>query len=391
MTEGWYLIDWGKIKVDPPKDESGVSNYNLFYDMDDLSKVIPLMNLTDFLLKFQDHKELDLPKEFRIDYDKKEITENWNWATRQNFKKWQNHRALNKSFAVPYGINHNILLWPNYEDVKKSEKSKFFKKKDPTLDAFIGHRTKREYFDPNLNLHKKEYIHFPSCVDGEMINYRYLGQVATAIGFADYELELKYKKLIRDHSHLVAQVFEIASYMISYLGLFEYTSAHIRRNDFQFKNSWIDPSASFKNMKPFFEKKAEVIYIASDAEKGFFANITAEFEDIKQIIRWNDFVKEDGSVYKEFKKMYGDKLEVTKIPRKLVGLIEMVIAAGGKRFFGTTSSTYSAYITRLRGYIDAPDQEIYFHNKQGRYDFRWRPTEYMIEMKDMWLDIKDYC
>ena len=206
-------------------------------------------------------------------------------------------------------------------------------------------------------------------------------------------MELKYKKLLRDHSHLVPEVFEIASYMISYLGLFEYVSAHIRRNDFQFKNSWVPPETSFNNMVKFMDEKngGDVMYIASDAEPDFFSNISKQYKEVKVIYRWSDFVDKKGKLYDEFNKQYGHVLDVHKIPRKLVHLIEMVIASGGKRFFGTTSSTYSAYITRLRGYIDVPDQGIYFHNRQGQYEFHYRPTEYMIEFKDMWLDIKDYC
>ena len=111
VTEGWYLIDWGSIQIDPPPNEQGVSNYDLFYDMDDLSKVVSLMNLTDFLFKFQNDKELDLPQEYHINYEKNQITEKWEWRRRQNFKKWQNHRSLNLSFAVPYGMNYCILIF----------------------------------------------------------------------------------------------------------------------------------------------------------------------------------------------------------------------------------------------------------------------------------------
>ena len=289
-------------------------------------------------------------------------------------------------------------MWPSRKDVVDSKKSKFalksYGEETPTLDEYVSHRQRREYFGGDLKLDNREYIHFPSCVDGEMHNYRYLGQVATAIAFADYELELKYKKLLRDHSHLVPKVFEIASYMISYLGLFEYTSAHIRRNDFQFKNSWVPPEKSFDNMVQLFDdgKNAnEVLYIASDAEPDFFEKIAKEYKQIKEIYRWADFVNKTGKLYDDFNKKYGDVLDVDKIPRKLVHLIEMVIASGGKQFFGTTSSTYSAYINRLRGYIDVPNQGIYFHNRAGEHVFRFRATEYMIEFKDMWLDIKDYC
>merc|ERR1712013_378436 len=100
------------------------------------------MNLTDFLLKVQDDSALALPKEFHIDVAKGDITENWKWHTRQDFKKWQNHRSVNLSFAVPYGINHNVLTWPSIREVETSEKSKF-RGTDftPSLETYIGHRT----------------------------------------------------------------------------------------------------------------------------------------------------------------------------------------------------------------------------------------------------------
>ena len=413
VTYEWYLIDWGPIEISPPLDNSGVSNYDLFYDMDHLGEVINLMNLTDFLYKVQDDKELDLPKEYHINYDKKEISEEWERRRRLYFMRWQDDRSLDLSFAVPYGPVYNVLLWPSIKEVQESKFSKFGKQGEPILDAFIKDRTKREYFGGDLKLDKKAYIHFPSCVDirdFEASNYRYIGmfhsfiyefdsirifpgQVATAIGFADYELEMKYKKLIRDHSHFVPKVFEIASYMISYLGLFEYTSVHIRQSEFWWKSAVIPAEKSFHNIVKSMNETngGEIVYLATDAyaEPDFFENIVGQYKEIKEIYRWRDFAYESGKLYDEFNKQYGHVLDVPKI-RKLVPLIEMVVASGGKRFFGTRYSTYSAYITRLRGYIDAPDQGIYFHN--GKHYMRYaKPYEYMIESKDMWLDIKDYC
>ena len=85
------------------------------------------MNMTQFLYKFKNDKQLDLPKQFHIDYNNNKITEKWVWKTRQDFKKWLNHRSINNSFAVPYGINHNALQWPSINEVKNSKNSKFTK------------------------------------------------------------------------------------------------------------------------------------------------------------------------------------------------------------------------------------------------------------------------
>ena len=39
-----------------------------------------------------------------------------------------------------------------------------------------------------------------------------------------------------------------------------------------------------------------------------------------------------------------------------------VIASGGRRFFGTRFSTFTSLIFRLRGYVRAPDTNLYWHN-----------------------------
>ena len=52
----------------------------------------------------------------------------------------------------------------------------------------------------------------------------------------------------------------------------------------------------------------------------------------------------------------------TALRRKVIGLIEQVICAGGRTFFGTKHSTFSSYIFRLRGYVGAPDTVQRWHN-----------------------------
>ena len=193
--------------------------------------------------------------------------------------------------------------------------------------------------------------------------------------------------MIRDHIHLIPKAFDIAGYVVSYLGLFQYTSAHIRRNDFQFKGSWIPASKSINNIKTHFDNPKEILYIASDASPEFFKNIT----DV-ELYRWHDFFNKNGTLYKKFNNKFPNiELDEDNINRKIIALIEMIICSGGKRFFGTVSSTYSAYITRLRGYMDAPDKDVWFHNKPNKHEYHFNANEYMIEHKEMWDDIKDYC
>ena len=47
------------------------------------------------------------------------------------------------------------------------------------------------------------------------------------------------------------------------------------------------------------------------------------------------------------------------IPDKLIGQVEQVICACGRVFVGTSHSTFSGFIPRIRGYIGAPDKAVY--------------------------------
>jgi hypothetical protein len=49
------------------------------------------------------------------------------------------------------------------------------------------------------------------------------------------------------------------------------------------------------------------------------------------------------------------------IPDKYIGMIEQVICACGRVFVGTSHSTFSGFIPRLRGYIGAPDKAVSLH------------------------------
>merc|ERR1719189_2276350 len=116
-------------------------------------------------------------------------------------------------------------------------------------------------------------------------------------------------------------------------------------------------------------------------EEGFFKAIADKY----RLFRWQDFFGPHG------------KFKDVKVPRKLEGMVEMAICAGGRIFFGTRDSTFSSYITRLRGYFNAPDQHSLLHNsvysgnieEDGKKIGVLWGSRYMVEFPEMWESIRD--
>jgi hypothetical protein len=55
-----------------------------------------------------------------------------------------------------------------------------------------------------------------------------------------------------------------------------------------------------------------------------------------------------------------DLVDARGVPPEILACVEQVVSAYACAFMGTRLSTFSAYITRLRGYPGAPDQRLRF-------------------------------
>jgi hypothetical protein len=74
-----------------------------------------------------------------------------------------------------------------------------------------------------------------------------------------------------------------------------------------------------------------------------------------------------------------------EIPKRLSGHVEQVICAAGRTFVGTTHSTFSSYIVRLRGYMNSPDQRRFIHSTKGAVPTPTRFDQY-TELPWLWDD-----
>jgi len=351
---GWYLLDFGPQTRMKVQDQSGTSEYSDYFDITDMRRGVPVMTMKDFMDKHG--KEFELDPHFADEVGGR--TGNRNWIN------WKNKHWSDVSPAWdPY--EHSIF-WPTIDSVKDIDRKR--------LDN-------RKKIEISKELMDSKVMNFASC-KGK--GYRYLGQIANWVQYADRGKQLEQFRLVRDSMHYVERVFEIAAKVIAFLGLFEYSSFHIRRNELQYKENFIPAAKSFENTNVLLNDN-EKLYIATDETSPTFFDF---IEKKHPVYRWQDFFEERG----------GYVLKDVDIPRKLIGCIEQVICAGGRHFFGTKASTFSAYIFRLRGFIQSPDNDHLFlhvrkytgdadHDAQRPYGYSAR--EYMMEFPELWQSIQD--
>lgn len=71
-----------------------------------------------------------------------------------------------------------------------------------------------------------------------------------------------------------------------------------------------------------------------------------------------------GQVY--FLSDYFEPAGLKALNPNFLGMIDQVVAARGEFFVGTWFSTFSAYITRIRGYLGYPDTSVWYGDKNHR-------------------------
>ena len=158
--------------------------------------------------------------------------------------------------------------------------------------------------------------------------------------FQDWKMDLWSKRFVRDHIRYLDEIMCAAATVVNALhekaklshpteneiGIFD--SMHIRRGDFQYKDTRIDADQIYQNIKDIFDEKT-TIYIATDEmSKDFFQPLKEHYN----LFFLSDFIH-----------------LVPYLNTNQFGMLDQVIASTGRVFIGTFYSTFTGYIMRLRG------------------------------------------
>ena len=131
---------------------------------------------------------------------------------------------------------------------------------------------------------------------------------------------------------------------ISTLQRTKYVAFHIRRGDFQ--HGWVKlPAEEILKLTGALvpDRANRVVYIATDERNSsWFDPFRKAF---KAVYFLNDFVTRDD--------------ELKEIERNKQGMLEQIVCASSDIFIGTPLSTFTGYITRIRGYMNVTVPGIY--------------------------------
>ncbi len=157
--------------------------------------------------------------------------------------------------------------------------------------------------------------------------------------FEDWQQDLWTKRYVRDHlryidaiqcgaATIVHAVRQIAIQNGNPKG--DYDSMHIRRGDFQYKQTRIPATEILENIRDKFTDNSTIFIATDERDKKFFDPLREHYH----ILFLDDFLH---LLPDDFNKNY-------------YGMLDQRVASRGRIFFGAYLSTFTGYINRMRGY-----------------------------------------
>jgi len=342
----WYLINIGPIDGGQPGGETYLGDV---FDLHALSQAIPIISTEKFIEQASEH--LAIPTEFH------------SYTLQQNntklsdvHKEWSDW-LFASSTNIPWNPYDTLVCTPSIEAANAAV---------PLPEYYVDGRNLVE-FSPWMKA--SPVLHLPSNHE-----YRSLGPVATMLASDKPELPTMARRLLKNNVRYRTEMFQIANQLIAAIGFQQFNAMHVRRNDFQYKQTRLNAEEILQNVSPLFDSSLP-LYIATDETSKEFNQV---FSQGRKVFLWQDVCD-------------AANLDI-EIPIAWVGTIEQLICVAAKEFAGTDLSTFSTYIHRLRGYINGPDTQCYYHSvdnhdhdsKGSTGEFRGR--NYLQENPLFWLD-----
>lgn len=349
-AQPWYLLHHGPAHAGAHGGSCGIGD---IFDIDALSRFVPAITTAEFIRVERDR--LDIPES--VAEPEGPVASGAAPVPSEDLRRWKNW-LFDSAHVMPWSPYETLICVPGVEAVMR---------KGRLTEPFVDHR---ELVALTPAMQEAPVIHFPTRHP-----YRQLGQVGAMLACDDPALEVNARRLLKHGVRYVPRVFELAAKLLAALPRDGFSTLHIRRNDFQFSESRSGSQDSLDNIRALLED-GEPLYIATDETEESFFEV---FGWDHPVYRWRDLMSPH----------CGEILSRESLPDELIGPVEQVICATGRVFIGTELSTFTNYITRLRGYMGARDRNAYFHTT--RYDRpvavsppQYRGRDYLHEWPILW-------
>ena len=226
---------------------------------------------------------------------------------------------------------------------------------------------------------QQQVVHF---ISKPGLGYRLLQHFYTFLHFDDIHVDRLVKRFVRDYVHYMDIIFCKAGYIVNKLEeeaatlpVPGFSTFHTRRGELQYKEVKIPSKQILANVGHHIPKN-QLVYIATDERnKSFFDDFKTRLPRLRFM---DDYFKEAG---------------LDKINPNFLGMIDQVVAARGDNFIGTWFSTFTGYITRMRGYYGKHDHTVWYGdkkhmNRQQIHEWPKFPF-YMREWNVSWTNIEE--
>jgi hypothetical protein len=204
------------------------------------------------------------------------------------------------------------------------------------MAEFIAKRSELCLYDHKLQ--QEPILHFTG--KQKLAGGRLLVHFYAFLFFEDWKEDLWMKRFVRDHvryaddiqcaaARIVAAVREDARKNDKNNPEGHFDSFHIRRGDFQYKKTRVDAKDILEAARDQIPR-GTTVYVATDERKKEFFK---DMEDYWNVVYMDNYVHLLEGVDKNY-----------------FGMIDQLVSSRGSKFFGCWFSTFTGYITRLRGY-----------------------------------------
>jgi len=223
-------------------------------------------------------------------------------------------------------------------------------------------------------LQQTQWLHFPVGMKSEDgASSRLLVHFYAFVFFQDWKQDLWMKRFVRDHVRYIDEIQCAAARVVAAMrkrvstrtggASTDFDTIHIRRGDFQFKETRVDASEILKQLKRVLDD-GTTLYIATDErDKEFFKDIVDHYPDV---VFLDDMISDLGDTNTNY-----------------YGMIDQLVASRGKNFFGCWFSTFTGYINRLRGY-HTDDHELPGFEKGIIDSYYYAMADRFNHMREFW-------